>query len=254
MERCAGTVADGVEPGAVIGPLIDMKAVEKARRTSPTRSEGRQGRHRRQARRAGRQLLRADGADRCDDRRGHHQGGDLRPGRPALSFQRPGGGHQDGQRHRIRPRRRDIGRIWRVAEALEYGIVGINEGIISPKSRWRDRPLRRHEGKRHRPHLLAHGARNTASRNSSRGVLRGIIDPRARRLIRWLPFLFNKKWSGPTPASDPNAVAQLSLPTQVARQPVAEVHRAQTSRHRSVLSRRSQDAEPLRAGRSRRRG
>jgi hypothetical protein len=29
---------------------------------------------------------------------------------------------------------RDIGRIWRVAEALEYGIVGINEGIISPRS------------------------------------------------------------------------------------------------------------------------
>jgi len=26
---------------------------------------------------------------------------------------------------------RDIGRIWRVADALEYGIVGINEGIIS---------------------------------------------------------------------------------------------------------------------------
>ena len=26
---------------------------------------------------------------------------------------------------------RDIGRIWRVSEALEYGIVGVNEGIIS---------------------------------------------------------------------------------------------------------------------------
>ena len=26
---------------------------------------------------------------------------------------------------------RDIGRIWRVAEALEYGMVGINAGIIS---------------------------------------------------------------------------------------------------------------------------
>ena len=26
---------------------------------------------------------------------------------------------------------RDIGRIWRVAEALEYGMVGINVGIIS---------------------------------------------------------------------------------------------------------------------------
>lgn len=26
---------------------------------------------------------------------------------------------------------RDIGRIWRVGEALEYGIVGVNVGIIS---------------------------------------------------------------------------------------------------------------------------
>jgi succinate-semialdehyde dehydrogenase / glutarate-semialdehyde dehydrogenase len=26
---------------------------------------------------------------------------------------------------------RDIARVWRVAEALEYGIIGINEGIIS---------------------------------------------------------------------------------------------------------------------------
>ena len=26
---------------------------------------------------------------------------------------------------------RDIGRVWRVAEGLEYGMVGINEGIIS---------------------------------------------------------------------------------------------------------------------------
>ena len=26
---------------------------------------------------------------------------------------------------------RDIGRVWRVAESLEYGIVGINEGLIS---------------------------------------------------------------------------------------------------------------------------
>jgi acyl-CoA reductase-like NAD-dependent aldehyde dehydrogenase len=30
---------------------------------------------------------------------------------------------------------RDIGRIRRVAEALEYGIVGINEGIISTGNR-----------------------------------------------------------------------------------------------------------------------
>lgn len=29
---------------------------------------------------------------------------------------------------------RDIGRVWRVSEALEYGIVGINEGIISTEA------------------------------------------------------------------------------------------------------------------------
>ncbi len=29
---------------------------------------------------------------------------------------------------------RDIGRVWRVAEALEYGIIGINEGIISTEA------------------------------------------------------------------------------------------------------------------------
>jgi succinate-semialdehyde dehydrogenase/glutarate-semialdehyde dehydrogenase len=29
---------------------------------------------------------------------------------------------------------RDVGRVFRVAEALEYGIVGINEGIISTET------------------------------------------------------------------------------------------------------------------------
>jgi succinate-semialdehyde dehydrogenase / glutarate-semialdehyde dehydrogenase len=29
---------------------------------------------------------------------------------------------------------RDIARVWRVAEALEYGIVGINSGIISTEA------------------------------------------------------------------------------------------------------------------------
>lgn len=26
---------------------------------------------------------------------------------------------------------RDIGRVWKIAEALEYGMVGINDGILS---------------------------------------------------------------------------------------------------------------------------
>ena len=34
-------------------------------------------------------------------------------------------------RARAGARARDLGRVWRVAEALETGIVGINTGIIS---------------------------------------------------------------------------------------------------------------------------
>lgn len=29
---------------------------------------------------------------------------------------------------------RDVGRVWRVAEALEYGMVGMNTGIMSTES------------------------------------------------------------------------------------------------------------------------
>ena len=54
---------------------------------------------------------------------------------------------------------RDIGRIWRVAEGLEYGIVGINEGIIlteiAPFGAMKESGIGR-EGS------------NTASRNSSK--------------------------------------------------------------------------------------
>jgi len=42
-------VADGFEPGAVIGPLIDMKAVEKVETHRRRGQEGREGRDRRQA-------------------------------------------------------------------------------------------------------------------------------------------------------------------------------------------------------------
>ena len=54
---------------------------------------------------------------------------------------------------------RHIGRIWRVSEALEYGIVGVNEGNYLDRSR----PVRWHEG------ILASvaKARSTGSMNSS---------------------------------------------------------------------------------------
>ena len=74
--------------GAVIAPLIDMKAVEKVeahiadavKKGAKVVTGGKRAA-------AGRQLLRADRADRCDDRPGHHQGGDLRARRPALPLQ-----------------------------------------------------------------------------------------------------------------------------------------------------------------------
>jgi hypothetical protein len=59
---------------------------------------------------------------------------------------------------------RDIGRIWRVAGALEYGIVGIIEGIISTE-------IARSCGMKESgigPIWRSTGARNTASRNSSK--------------------------------------------------------------------------------------
>ena len=58
---------------------------------------------------------------------------------------------------------RDIGRIWRVAEGVEYGIVGINEGIISTEIA----PFGMKESGIG-PIWWFIGARNTASRSSSR--------------------------------------------------------------------------------------
>jgi succinate-semialdehyde dehydrogenase/glutarate-semialdehyde dehydrogenase len=49
---------------------------------------------------------------------------------------------------------RDIGRIWRVAEASNTASSASTKASSRPKARWRDRALRRHEGKRHRPNLV----------------------------------------------------------------------------------------------------
>ena len=62
--------------------------------------------------------------------------GDLRPGGAAVPLPRRGRGDRAWPTtpSSASPSyfyARDIGRVWRVAEALEYGIVGINEGIIS---------------------------------------------------------------------------------------------------------------------------
>src|SRR5690348_3697315 len=129
-------VADGFEPGAVIGPLIDMKAVEKVEE------------HIADAVKKGAKVVL--GGKRAA------QGGSFfeptvltnvttdmvitkeetfGPVAPLYRFK------TDAEAIKMANDTefglaayfysRDIGRIWRVAEALEYGIVGINEGIIS---------------------------------------------------------------------------------------------------------------------------
>jgi succinate-semialdehyde dehydrogenase/glutarate-semialdehyde dehydrogenase len=47
----------------------------------------------------------------------------------------------------------DVGRIFRVAEALEFGIVGIYEGLISSAVA----PIRRRQAIRHRPRDSKYG-------------------------------------------------------------------------------------------------
>jgi succinate-semialdehyde dehydrogenase / glutarate-semialdehyde dehydrogenase len=129
-------VADGFEPGAVIGPLIDMKAVEKVEA------------HIADAVRKGAKIV--TGGKRAA------QGGSFfeptvltdvttdmvitkeetfGPVAPLYRFKSEddavlmANDTEFGLASYFYSR--DIGRIWRVAEALEYGIVGINEGIIS---------------------------------------------------------------------------------------------------------------------------
>jgi succinate-semialdehyde dehydrogenase/glutarate-semialdehyde dehydrogenase len=129
-------VADGFEPGAVIGPLIDMKAVEKVEA------------HIADAVKKGAKIV--TGGKRAA------QGGSFfeptvltdvttdmvitkeetfGPVAPLYRFKtddeaiKMANDTEFGLASYFYSR--DIGRIWRVAEALEYGIVGINEGIIS---------------------------------------------------------------------------------------------------------------------------
>ncbi len=129
-------VASGFEPGAVIGPLIDMKAVEKVEA------------HIADAVKKGAKVV--TGGKRAA------QGGSFfeptvltdvttdmiitkeetfGPVAPLYRFKTDDEAISMANDTEFGLAAyfysRDIGRIWRVAEGLEYGIVGINEGIIS---------------------------------------------------------------------------------------------------------------------------
>ncbi len=129
-------VASGFEPGAVIGPLIDMRAIEKVEsHIADALQKGAKlavGGHRHALGGSFFEptVLTGVTSDMLitreetfgpvaplyrfkDEAEAIHMANDTEFGLAAYFYAR------------------DIGRIFRVAEALEYGIVGINEGIIS---------------------------------------------------------------------------------------------------------------------------
>jgi hypothetical protein len=91
---------------------------------------------------------------------------------------------------------RDIGRVWRVAEALEYGMVGINTGIISTEvapfggvkeSGHRPRRLEvRHRGLPRDQVPAAWQSRRTRHACARRDVCYLLQKIRAGRRVKWL--------------------------------------------------------------------
>ncbi len=131
-------VGDGIESGRDAGPLIDDAALAKveehiADAVAQGRAASLTGGKRHALRR---HVLRADRAGRRHGRRCGRPRGDVRAGRAALPLQRRSRGDRAWPTtpSSASPRTSTAAtsaRIWRVAEALEYGIVGINTGLIS---------------------------------------------------------------------------------------------------------------------------
>jgi succinate-semialdehyde dehydrogenase/glutarate-semialdehyde dehydrogenase len=136
-------VADGFEPGAVIGPLIDMKAVEKVeahiadavKKGAKVVTGGKRAAH--QDERRGGSFFEPTVLTDVTTDMVITKEETFGPVAPLYRFKteaeavKMANDTEFGLASYFYSR--DIGRIWRVAEALEYGIVGINEGIISPK-------------------------------------------------------------------------------------------------------------------------
>jgi len=138
LAEAAGSmkVANGFEQGAVIGPLIDMKAVEKVEaHIADAVQKGAKivvGGHRHAAGGSFFEptVLAGVTPDMVITREET-----FGPVAPLYRFKNEGEAVKMANDTEFGLAAyfysRDIGRIWRVAEALEYGIVGINEGIIS---------------------------------------------------------------------------------------------------------------------------
>lgn len=129
-------IGDGFEPGVAIGPLIDIAAVDKVEEhVSDAVSKGARvvvgGKRHALGRTFFEPTVLADATPDMLIFREETFG----PVTPVFRFKteeeaiRLANDTESGLAAYFHGR--DIGRVWRVAEALEYGIVGINEGIIS---------------------------------------------------------------------------------------------------------------------------
>jgi succinate-semialdehyde dehydrogenase/glutarate-semialdehyde dehydrogenase len=127
-------VGNGFEDGVVQGPLIEDAAVEKVQRhVADALAKGGKLHGRRQE--AAGPVLRAHGDRQRHGRHAVRQRGNLRPFAPVFRFTTEQEAIDAANNTEFGLASyfysRDVGRIFRVSEALEYGMVGINVGIIA---------------------------------------------------------------------------------------------------------------------------
>jgi succinate-semialdehyde dehydrogenase / glutarate-semialdehyde dehydrogenase len=141
-------VAGGSERGAVIGPLINMEAVEKleARIADTLKKGAKVVTGGKRAAHGGSFFEPTVLTDVTTDTvitkeetfgpvaplyRFKNEGEAIKMANDAPTLTLPHSREREGRGLAAYFYSRDIGCIWRVAEAIEYGIIGINEGIIS---------------------------------------------------------------------------------------------------------------------------
>ena len=133
--RRRSTVGAGLEPDTTLGPLIEQQAIDKVERHVADALErgGELLTRRRAPRRA---LLRSRPCSPASPPTRRWRARRRSARSPASRASRPRRrrcGSRTTRRTASPPYfySRDVGRIWRVSEALEYGILGINTGFIS---------------------------------------------------------------------------------------------------------------------------
>ncbi len=129
-------VGDGLDDGHAAGPLIDDKAVDKIEEhIADAKAKGGKVLTGGKRHALGGTFFEPTVITGATQRHAVREGGNLRPAGAAVHVRHRGRGDRAGQRHEFGLAAyfytRDLGRVMRVAEALESGMVGVNTGLIS---------------------------------------------------------------------------------------------------------------------------